>query len=238
MMSKELETRQLFDHTSGTYTYLLYDKSEKEAIIIDPVLEQVKRDIKLITELGLNLKYIFDTHVHADHITSSYLLKKELGALIGLSKNAKTSCADIQIEDAQEFSFGKHQLKSIHTPGHTQSCVTYECEGNLFTGDALLIRRCGRTDFQEGNSRQLFASVRNKLFKLPEEYRIYPGHDYSGLTSSTIGEEKKLNERLAMNISEDEFVSIMEKLKLEKPQKLEIAVPRNLNCGQDTATNN
>ena len=222
---------QLFEKESSTYTYLLADADSKEAVIIDPVLETVERDFKLITELGLTLKYILDTHVHADHITSSGELRKRTGAKIALSAVYGLGCPDLALEDGQELKFGKHSLKAIHTPGHTSGCMTYQVENKLFTGDALLIRGCGRTDFQEGSAEQLFNSVREKIFKHPEDFMIYPAHDYKGFTSTRIGDEMKLNPRLKMSVSKDEFIQIMDNLHLDYPKKIQQAVPANQTCG-------
>lgn len=232
-MDKRPEILQLFDEKSHTFTYLLWDRLSKESVIIDPVLEQFNRDISLIKELNLRLRYIFETHIHADHVTSGYLLRKQTKALIAISKVAGVECADIQIDDGQEFNFGAFQIRAIHTPGHTETCVTYECHENLFTGDTLLIRKCGRTDFQGGSSKSLFNSVRNRLFNLPDHFCIYPGHDYQGISKSTILQEKTLNKKLATNISEDQFIETMNSLNLPDPKMIKVAVPRNLNCGKE-----
>ncbi|NCN40005.1 MBL fold metallo-hydrolase [bacterium] len=231
-MSRKPEVLQLFDEKSHAYTYLLWDHISKESIIIDPVLEQFDRDMGLIEELDLRLRYIFETHIHADHVTSSDLLRSKTKALIALSKFAGVECADVQIDDGQEFNFGAFQIRAIHSPGHTAACITYECEENLFTGDALLIRKCGRTDFQEGNSQVLFQSVRDRLFKFPNHYCVYPGHDDRGVSKSTILQEKKFNERLSEDISEDQFVHLMKNLNLPNPKLMDTALPRNLNCGK------
>lgn len=222
---------QLFEPISSTYTYIIADKKTKEAAIIDPVLEMVERDAKLIDELGLKVIYALDTHIHADHITGAGELRKRLGLKSGVSAEAQISCVDIPLEDGQELLLGDKTLKVIATPGHTNTCLTYAFEGLIFTGDALLIRGCGRTDFQQGNSETLFKSVREKLFKLPDETVIYPGHDYRGHTSSTIGTEKKHNERLKESISLEDFKKIMSELKLANPKKIHEAVPANLVCG-------
>ena len=222
---------QLFEKESSTYTYLLADEASKEAIIIDPVIETVERDLKLISELGLTLKYILDTHVHADHITASGELRQRTGAKIALSSSYGLGCPDIALEDNQELKFGSHTIKGIHTPGHTNGCMTYLVDNKLFTGDTLLIRGCGRTDFQEGSAQQLYKSVRDKIFSFPEDFMIYPAHDYKGFTSTRIGDEMKLNPRLKMSVSEDEFIQIMDNLHLDYPKKIQQAVPANQTCG-------
>lgn len=229
---------QLFEPETSTYTYIIADKKTKEAAIIDPVLETVDRDLKLIEELGLNLIYALDTHIHADHITGAGELRKRTGVKTGVSQDAEVDCVDIPLEDAQELLLGDKKIKVIATPGHTNTCLTYLFEGMIFTGDALLIRTCGRTDFQQGSSEKLFHSVRDKLFQLPEETVIYPGHDYRGMTSSTVGMEKKYNARLKESISLEGFKKIMSELKLANPKKIHEAVPANLACGRpkDTRT--
>tara|TARA_B110001454_G_C12723306_1_gene436443 strand:- start:48061 stop:49494 length:1434 start_codon:yes stop_codon:yes gene_type:complete len=223
---------QLFESESSTYTYLIADKKTKEAAIIDPVLETVDRDLKLIDELGLKLIYALDTHIHADHITGAGELRKRLGIKTAVSSDAEVACVDIPLEDGQELLLGDKTIKVIATPGHTNTCLTYAFEGLIFTGDALLIRSCGRTDFQQGDSAKLYHSVREKLFKLPEDTKIYPGHDYRGHTSSTVGIEKKHNARLNEKISLDDFKKIMSELKLANPKKIHEAVPANLACGK------
>jgi sulfur dioxygenase len=232
-MEKEIIFHQLFEKESSTYTYLIADPESNEAVIIDPVIEMVNRDLKLIEELGLNLKYILETHVHADHITASGELRKRTGAKIAYSSAYKMTCPDLHLEDGQELTFGKLTIKAIHTPGHTSGCLTYILDNLIFTGDALLVRGCGRTDFQEGSSEILFTSVREKLFNLPDETIVYPGHDYNGLTKTSIGLEKRLNPKLNLNVSKEEFFNIMANLKLAFPKKIKEAVPANLLCGLD-----
>lgn len=231
-VNSDLIFHQLFEPESSTYTYIIADKKTKEAAIIDPVLETVDRDIKLIEELGLKLIYALDTHIHADHITGAGELRNRLGVKTAVSSDADVACVDIPLEDGQELLLGDKTIKVIATPGHTNTCLTYAFEGMIFTGDALLIRSCGRTDFQQGDSSKLFNSVREKLFKLPDETIIYPGHDYRGHTSSTIGIEKKHNARLNERIDLDGFKKIMSELKLANPKKIHEAVPANLACGK------
>lgn len=228
--------RQLYDSESSTYTYLLADEESGEAVIIDPVLEKVDRDLQLIEELGLKLIHSIETHVHADHITASSVLRERTGCTSILSANAGVGCADRLVKDGDTIRFGKHELRVLETPGHTNGCLSFVSgDGRMvFTGDALLIRGTGRTDFQQGDSRQLYRSVTEKLFKLPDATLVYPGHDYKGLTVSTIGEERKINPRLGAGKSEVDYVSIMENLGLPYPRKIDVALPANLQCGELT----
>lgn len=222
---------QLYEPESSTYTYLLGDRDSKEAILIDPVLEMVERDLKLVKELGLTLKYIVDTHVHADHITAAGELRKRTGAKTALCYRAGVDCADIPLREGDRLQFGAETLKVLETPGHTSTCVSLLARDRVFTGDTLLIRGCGRTDFQEGSSETLFESVTLKLFTLAGETLVYPGHDYKGHTSSTIEQERLLNPRLGSGKSKAQFVEIMSNLKLQYPKKIDIAVPANQACG-------
>lgn len=230
-MKNELIFHQLFEKETSTYTYLLADSKTREAILIDPVIEMVDRDIKLIEELNVKLKYVLDTHVHADHITASSEIKKRTGAKVGISSAYDMSCADLRLEDGQELKFGDYTIKVIHTPGHTSGCLSYHIENMIFTGDALLVRGCGRTDFQEGSAEKLFHSVRDKIFALSDDTIIFPGHDYNGFTKTSIHEEKQFNPRLNLEISKMQFVEIMRNLKLAYPKKIDEALPANLQCG-------
>lgn len=224
--------KQLFDQETGTYSYLLADLNTKEAVLIDSVKEQAERDAKLIKELGLNLKYFLETHIHADHVTAVSELKKEFPqALSVVSAQGGAPCADILVKEGDTLQFGEHQIQVLETPGHTDSCVSYLLNDRVFTGDALLIRGCGRTDFQQGSPQRLYASVTQKLFKLPGETLVFPAHNYIGFTVSSIQEERDLNPRLA-NKTEAEFVTIMDNLNLPKPRRIDEAVPANLNCGR------
>lgn len=230
-MDSNLIFHQLFEKETSSYTYLLGDSETKEAILIDPVVEMVERDLQLVTDLGLHLKYILDTHVHADHITGSGELRKRTGAKVGVSSAYDMACPDLHIEDGQTIKFGRYTLKAIHTPGHTSGCLSYHMENMVFTGDALLVRGCGRTDFQEGSSEKLFHSVRDRLFELPESTVVYPAHDYKGFTRTSIDTEKRLNPRLNTTITKEKFIEIMAGLKLAYPKKIQEAVPANLQCG-------
>ena len=231
-MNKDIIFYQLFEPETSTYTYLIADKKTKEAALIDPVLETVDRDLNLIEELGLRLMYVLDTHVHADHITGAGEIRNRTKAKTAVSAESKVDCVDIFLEDGQELLLGDKKIKAIATPGHTDSCMTYAFEGMIFTGDALLIRGCGRTDFQQGSSDKLYDSVHGKLYQLPEDTIVYPGHDYRGQTHSTIGMEKKYNARLAEHKTKDEFKKTMAELKLANPKKIHEAVPANLMCGK------
>lgn len=230
-MRNNIIFHQLFESESSTYTYIIADKVTKEAAIIDPVLETVDRDLKLLEELGVTLKYTLDTHIHADHITGAGEIRKRTRAKTAVSREALVECVDISLDDGQELFLGDKKITVIATPGHTNTCLTYSFEGMIFTGDALLIRGCGRTDFQQGSSERLYDSVHNRLFSLPDETLVYPGHDYRGQTSSTIGLEKKFNPRLGEAKTAEEFKKIMSELKLANPKKIHEAVPANLVCG-------
>lgn len=222
---------QLFEHESSTFTYIIADKKTKEAAIIDPVIETFDRDRKLIEELDLKLVYILDTHVHADHITAANELRKCKGAKTAVSSGAGVQCVDINLEDGQELLLGNKTIKAIATPGHTDSCMSFYFEGRVFSGDTLLIRGCGRTDFQQGSNEKLFHSVREKLFKLPEDTVVYPAHDYRGFTASTIALEKTYNPRLKLTNSFEDFKKIMNELNLAYPKKIDASLPANLACG-------
>jgi sulfur dioxygenase len=226
--------RQLFDPESSTYTYLLADNETHEAVLIDPVKEQLDRDLTLLREMNLKLTHVLETHVHADHVTASGLLREKTGAKTVVSSAAGASCADVKVDDGDAITFGKLTLVARHTPGHTDGCVTYvnADESMAFTGDTLLIRGCGRTDFQQGDARKLYRSVQDKIFSLPDDAAIYPGHDYKGRTVSSVREEKAFNPRLGGGKTEGEFVDIMTNLKLAYPKKIQEAVPANLKCGQ------
>lgn len=225
--------RQLFDLESSTYTYLLADEDTREAVIIDPVLEQVERDLTLLRELDLRLVYALDTHVHADHVTAVGTIRERTGAKAVLSERAGVGCSDVYVKEGDRVRFGRHELEVRETPGHTSGCVTYVTGDHAmaFTGDALLVRGSGRTDFQQGDSRRLYRSVNEKIFSLPDGCLLYPAHDYKGRTVTSVGEEKEHNPRLGGGKTEAEFVDIMSKLQLAYPKKIDIAVPANLQCG-------
>ncbi|XP_003701069.3 persulfide dioxygenase ETHE1, mitochondrial [Megachile rotundata] len=229
--SKDFLFRQLFDPISSTYTYLLADINCKTAVLIDPVVEWAERDKKIIEELGLNLKYAINTHMHADHITGTGKLKSLLPGCQSMISRTSGAKADILLNPDDQICCGRHNLLVVPTPGHTEGCVTYVCheQGIAFTGDALLIRGCGRTDFQGGSAEVLYKSVHSKIFTLPANYRLYPAHDYSGRTVTTVAEEKAFNPRLTKSLNE--FVDIMNNLNLPYPKMIDKAVPANKVCG-------
>jgi len=225
--------RQLFDQDSSTYTYLLADEVSREAVLIDPVIEQFERDRTLIEELELKLLYVLDTHVHADHVTGSGMLCQHFGAKSVISERAGIVCADVQIKQGDRIRFGQHELEVRETPGHTSGCVSFVCEQArmVFTGDALLIRACGRTDFQQGDASTLYRSVHKQILSLPDNTTIYPAHDYKGRTATSVAEERRLNPRLGGQKSVNDFVQIMDELKLPYPRKIDAALPANSRCG-------
>lgn len=226
-----LSVKQMFDRDSCTYTYLLVDPETHEGVIIDAVKEQLERDLVCIEELGIELIYCIETHVHADHITSAGSIRQKTGAKIAYSRSAAIKSIDIELNDGDELPLGRHIIKAITTPGHTHGCMSFYVDGMAFTGDCLLIRGCGRTDFQQGDSGDLYHSITQKLFTLPDETLVYPGHDYNGKTCSTIAEEKQWNPRLGQGKSLDDFLQIMQNLNLALPKKINEAVPANTNCG-------
>ena len=230
--------RQLFDPQSFTYTYLLADRASREALLIDPVFEQARRDAALIEELGLRLAWTLETHVHADHVTGAWLLRDKLGSRIALSAASGAEGADRYLHPLDSIPFGTRSLQARATPGHTSGCMTYVLDDATmaFTGDALLIRGCGRTDFQQGDPRTLFRSVRAEIFSLPEDCTLFPAHDYRGLTATSVGEERRFNPRLAEGILEQDFAGYMQHLGLPHPKQMEAAVPANLKCGKPLQT--
>jgi glyoxylase-like metal-dependent hydrolase (beta-lactamase superfamily II) len=222
--------RQLFDSASSSYTYLLGDPATRAAVLIDAVKEQVDRDAQLVVELGLELKVVLDTHVHADHITGASALRDRFGCRLAATRTDGPACTDLHVGDGDVVPFGSLALRVLDTPGHTAGCVSYLIDGMVFTGDALLVRTCGRTDFQGGDAGRLYDSVTRKLFVLPDETLVYPGHDYKGQTVTTIGEEKRFNARLANRARED-FITLMGNLNLAMPKRIKEALPANLECG-------
>ncbi len=225
--------RQLFDSASSTYTYILGDEVTREAVIIDPVIENVKRDAQLVSELRLTLRYALDTHVHADHVTALGTLRALLGVKTVISAKAGVGCADLTVTTGDVIRFGSYGLNVYMTPGHTDGCLTYVTldKAMAFTGDALLVRACGRTDFQQGSAQVLYHSIHQHIFSLPETTLIYPAHDYQGRTCTSVGEEKQYNPRIGGGKTVEQFVDIMSKLSLAAPAKIDIALPANLRCG-------
>jgi glyoxylase-like metal-dependent hydrolase (beta-lactamase superfamily II)/rhodanese-related sulfurtransferase len=225
--------RQLFDSKSSTYTYLLADEDTREAVLIDTVFEQVEREIALLRELDVELLATLETHVHADHITAASLLRSRLGSKIMVARASAAAGADRLLDPGDKIEFGKHHLEVRATPGHTDGCVTYvlDDQSMAFTGDALLIRGAGRTDFQQGNAGTLYKSVHEQIFSLPETTMLYPAHDYRGRTVTTVAEESGYNPRLGGERSQDDFVGYMDNLGLPHPKMMAEAVPANLQCG-------
>lgn len=224
--------RQLFDAESSTYTYLIADFGTQEAILVDPVLEQVDRDFKLLNELGLTLRYCLETHIHADHVTGTGKLRQVTGCLGIVPEHAHADCADRHIQDGETVQFGDVVVEAIATPGHTDSHMAYLVNSDrVLTGDALFIRGCGRTDFQSGNAGTLYDSVTQRLFTLPDDVWVYPAHDYRGHTVSTIAEEKHWNPRFAGR-NRESFIEFMASLDLPNPKKMMEAVPANELCGR------
>jgi glyoxylase-like metal-dependent hydrolase (beta-lactamase superfamily II) len=222
---------QLFDVESSTYTYFLVDRATREAMAIDSVDRQVERDLAVIKRLDLKLRYALETHAHADHITGAARLIAATGALAAAPSGCGIAPANVQLQDGDTLLFGAaEQLRALHTPGHTAGSMSYAWRGNVFTGDALLIDGCGRTDFQGGDAGALYDSIHGKLFTLPDITRVYPGHDYRGNAVSTIGWEKRHNARLAHR-SRAEFIVLMAHLDLPRPKMMDIAVPANRNLG-------
>ncbi|MEM8614092.1 MAG: MBL fold metallo-hydrolase [Cyanobacteria bacterium P01_H01_bin.105] len=223
--------RQLFDKESSTYTYLIADPSSGEAALVDPVLEQVERDHKLLNDLNLTLKFCLETHIHADHVTGTGKLREMTHCAGIVPAGAQAVCASRAVNHREKLYLGNVTIQGIETNGHTDSHMAYLTHGtHLLTGDALFIRGCGRTDFQSGDAGTLYDRVTQRLFSLPDETWVYPGHDYKGHTLSTIGEEKRLNPRFAGR-TRDEFIAFMENLNLPNPKKMMEAVPANERCG-------
>ncbi|HZD53544.1 MAG TPA: MBL fold metallo-hydrolase, partial [Woeseiaceae bacterium] len=221
-MDKTLLFRQLFDQASSTFTYLLANRGSREAVLIDTVYEQHERDVTLVRELGLRLLACIETHCHADHVSGAWLMQHSVGGDIVASGQSGIVLLDRRLEENEHVEFGDRHLRVLSTPGHTAGCVSLvlDDESMVFTGDCLLIRACGRTDFQEGSAKALFHSIRSTLFKLPDNCVIYPAHDYSGRCASTIGEEKALNPRIGGKATETDFVNFMENMRLPHPKKL------------------
>jgi sulfur dioxygenase len=226
--------RQLFDPQSSTYTYLLGDRASGAALLIDPVFEQVRRDAALLGELGLTLLATLETHVHADHVTGAWLLQQRTGSKVMLSAASGAVGADRYLAQDDVVAFGGRRLIVRATPGHTNSCLTYVLDDRsmAFTGDCLLIRGAGRTDFQEGDAAAMYRSIHEQIFTLPEECLLYPAHDYRGLTVTSVAEERRFNPRIGGEIGVGDFTGYMKNLGLAHPKMIDVAVPANLRCGQ------
>ena len=223
--------RQLFEPLSSTYTYLLGCEETAQAVLIDPVMPAWERDLAAVNALGLRLAYTLDTHIHADHITAALQLKRKTGSKIANAAMDRLPCTDLGIEEGRPFEVGSLTLTPLHTPGHTDSHFTFLFGGCAFTGDALLIDGCGRTDFQNGDAALLYRSVHDKLFALPGDTLVYPAHDYKERRVSTIAQERQRNPRLGGGRSLAEFIAIMQALKLPYPKFIDYAVPGNKQCG-------
>ena len=229
--------RQLYDITSSTYTYLLACEETGAAVLIDPVFERVQRDLALLKELNLKLEFALDTHCHADHVTAAWLLKQKTGCQIGTAAVTQADEVDRPLQHGDLLAFGQESLRVIATPGHTNGCLSFVSAdlSRVFSGDALLIRGCGRCDFQQGDAKTLFQSITEQLFTLPAECLIYPGHDYNGRTVSTVAEEQAFNARVGGGASEQDFVGYMAAMQLPHPKLIDHAVPANLKSGRPDA---
>ncbi len=223
--------RQLFDQTSSTYTYLVGCEDTGSALLIDPVYPNWERDLTVLRDLGLNLEWTVETHIHADHITAARQLREQAGSRVAFPAMSGVGCADLAIEDGVPLRVGGVELIPMYTPGHTDDHFAYRVGDSVFTGDALLIDGCGRTDFQNGNPAALYHSIRERLFKLPDDCRVYPGHDYNGRRISTIAQERSRNPRVGGERSEKEFITLMQNLDLAHPKFIDYAVPGNRQCG-------
>jgi sulfur dioxygenase len=221
---------QLFDPASSTYTYLLFDEGTREALIIDPVDDQVERDLAVLREHRLTLVWSLETHAHADHITSAGLLAEHTGARTAAPAGCGIGTAAVQLQDGEVLRFGREEIKALHTPGHTAGSMSYLWRKHVFTGDTLLIDGCGRTDFQSGSAADLYRSLTRVLFTLPDDTIVWPGHDYKGRSHSSIGQEKKSNSRVAGK-TQAEFEATMRALNLPRPKRIDEAVPANLSSG-------
>jgi glyoxylase-like metal-dependent hydrolase (beta-lactamase superfamily II) len=228
--------RQLFEPTASAYTYLIACEQTREAALIDPVLDMLDRDLALLSELGLMLKYTIETHIHADHVTGADRLRDLTGSQTAVPEKSAARQVDVPIREGETIELGELRLEPLHTPGHTGDHHAYLLRSaaawRLFTGDALMIDGCGRTDFQNGDAATLYRSVHDKLFSLPDETLVYPGHDYQQRQVSSIGQERARNPRLGGGKSVEEFVAIMTALDLPRPKKMDVAVPANLECGE------
>lgn len=223
--------RQLLEPVSSTYTYVLGCPDTGEAVLIDPVVNSMDRDLQVLQGLGLRLAYTLDTHIHADHITAAMELKKRVGSKIAAPAFDRLSCTGFGMEEGRPLQVGSISIAGLHTPGHTDGHFAYAVGERVFTGDALLIDGCGRTDFQNGDSKALYQSVTQKLFALPDEMLVYPAHDYTGRHVSSIAQEKARNPRLGAGKSLAEFQQIMATLNLPYPKFIDYAVPGNRGCG-------
>jgi sulfur dioxygenase len=228
--------RQLFEPNSSTFTYLLACERTREAVLIDPVIETAERDLALLRELRLTLKYSVETHIHADHVTGASRLRDAAGSKAAVPEKSNAAHADVTVREGEPLTFGDIELEPLYTPGHTDDHHAYVVRtgdgSRVFTGDALMIDGCGRTDFQNGDAATLYRSVHEKIFSLPDDTLVYPGHDYQQRRVSSVGQEKARNPRLGGGKTIDEFVAIMNGLNLPRPKKMDVAVPANRECGE------
>ena len=222
--------RQVFDNKSSTYTYLIASAKGREAVIIDPVIENVESYINLLNELDLKLVKVIDTHIHADHVTGASKLKLATNCSTLMGEHTPADAVEIKVKDDEIIKIDQIEIKAMYTPGHTSDSYSFLMDNYLFSGDTLLINGTGRTDFQNGSSKDAYNSIFNRLLKLPEDTILYPGHDYNGKESSTIGNEKKFNPRLQVK-NVDEYVELMSNLNLAKPELIDINVSRNIKLG-------
>ncbi|MEN9848887.1 MAG: hypothetical protein RL368_1627 [Pseudomonadota bacterium] len=225
--------KQLFEEISCSYTYLLACPLTKEAVLIDPVLDTFERDLNVLADLNLSLRYSIETHLHADHLTSASALKTRLGSKIAAPASEKLRCVDVGMQEGEALQIGSVLIHALHTPGHTANHHAYMVDNGtqlmIFSGDTLLIDSCGRTDFATGDPKDLYHSIWNKIFTLPDETLIYPGHDYEGRHVSSVAQEKQRNPRFTL--SEAEFLEVMQNIKASPPQQMHKAIPANLACG-------
>ena len=223
--------KQVFDHKSSTYTYLIASSTGREALIIDPVLENVEDYVKLLTELDLKLVKVIDTHIHADHVTGAGKLKDITKCVTIMGNHTPTEAVEIKVNDEEVIKLDKLNIRALYTPGHTSDSFSFLMDNYLFSGDTLLINGTGRTDFQNGNAKDAYNSIFNRLLKLPDKTLLYPAHDYKGENVSTIGKEKKFNPRLQVK-NVEEYVEIMNNLNLKKPDTIDFNVASNLKLGR------
>ena len=226
--------RQLYDHESSTYTYLLAQRSGGEALLIDPVLANTEQYVQLVDELDLKLVLAVDTHIHADHVTALGTLRKKTDCASAMGEMSKAECVSVRFKEGEKLRVDNLQLDILYTPGHTDDSYSFLLPDRVFTGDTLLIRGTGRTDFQNGDPAAQYDSLFHKLLKLPEQTLVYPAHDYKGMTVSSIGEEKRHNPRLQVE-DKQAYIELMNGLKLDNPRLMDIAVPANRACGLKTA---
>ena len=224
--------KQVFDQKSSTYTYIIASAEGREALIIDPVLENVEDYIKLLTELNLKLVKVIDTHIHADHVTGAGKLRDKTKCVTIMGEHTPTDAVEIKVKDEEIIKLDQLKIKALYTPGHTSDSFSFLMDNYLFSGDTLLINGTGRTDFQNGNSKDAYNSLFNRLLKLPDETLVYPAHDYKGEKVSTIGKEKKFNPRLQVN-NVEEYIEIMNNLNLKKPAAIDFNVANNLKLGAE-----